>query len=74
MRAAASKRVEGIVGHKRRHHYGHAATLVACCLEVAPAVGKRKELADWVDEVREKYSRFYAFQGELTTALASGLS
>lgn len=72
MRAAASRRVEGILSHKRRHHYGHAATLVACCLEVALAVGKRKEVADWVDDVRKKYSRFYAFQQELTTALASG--
>ena len=74
MRAAALRRVEGILSHKRRHHYGHAATLVACCLEVAPAVGRRKELADWVDDVRKKYSRFSAFQEELTTALASGLS
>ena len=74
MRAAALRRVEGILSHKRRHHYGHAATLVACCLEVASAVGKRKEVADWVDGVRKKYSRFYAFQQELTTALASGSS
>lgn len=74
MRAAALRRVEGILSHKRRRHYGHAATLVACCLEVAPAVGKRKELAGWVDDVRKKYSRFYAFQKELTTALASGSS
>ena len=74
MRAAASRRVEGILSHRRRHHYGHAAALVACCLEVAPTVGKRKELADWVDGVRKKYSRFYAFQQELTTALASSSS
>ena len=74
MRVAASKRVEGILSHKRRHHYGHAAILVACCLEVAPAVGKPEEIADWVDHLRKKYSRFYAFQGELASALSSGPS
>lgn len=70
MRAAATKRVEGIVGNKRRGHYGHAATLLACCLEVAPAVGKQKEVAEWVAEVRKAYSRFYAFQEECRRALA----
>src|SRR5262249_34219750 len=29
MRTAAEKRVEGILGHSRRRHYGHAALLVA---------------------------------------------
>ncbi|MBI4263521.1 MAG: hypothetical protein HY657_04025 [Acidobacteria bacterium] len=35
MRVAAEKRVAGILGQSRRRHYGHAATLVACCLSVA---------------------------------------
>jgi hypothetical protein len=71
MRAAATKRVERILGNKRRRHYGHAATLVACCLELAPAVGRQKAVAEWVDQVRKEYSRFYAFQEELKSALAS---
>lgn len=71
MRAAATKRVEGIVGNKRRAHYRHAATLLACCLELAPAVGQQHQVREWVDEVRKAYSRFYAFQEECRRALAS---
>jgi hypothetical protein len=70
MRAAAIKRVEGILGNKRRRYYGHAATLIACCLELAPSVGEQKAVTDWVDDVRKKYSRFSAFQAELKDALA----
>jgi hypothetical protein len=71
MRAAAEKRAVGILGNKRRRHYGHVATLLACCLELAPAVGRQEEVADWVDVLRKRYSRFYAFQEELKRALAS---
>lgn len=71
MRAAASRRVEGILGNKRRRHYGHAATLVVCCLELAPFVGKQKAVTQWFDDVRKKYSRFSAFQAELKQALAA---
>lgn len=71
MRVVATKRVEGILGNKRRRHYGHAATLVACCLELAPAVGKREVIAEWVSEQRRAYSRFSAFQKECRRALAS---
>ena len=71
MRAAATRRVEGILGNKRRGHYGHAARLVACCLELAPAVGKQEIVAEWVGEVRKAYSRFSAFQEECRSALAS---
>jgi len=71
MQAAATKRVDRILGNKRRRHYGHAATLVACCLELAPAAGRRKAVEDWVHDLRVRYSRFRAFQGELENALAS---
>jgi hypothetical protein len=71
MRAAATRRVEGILGNKRRRHYGHAATLVACCLELAPFVGEQQAVTQWFDDVRKKYSRFSAFQAELNGALAS---
>jgi len=71
MRAAAEKRAVGILGNKRRRHYGHVATLVACCLELAPAVEGQEEVADWADDLRNRYSRFYAFQEELKRALAS---
>lgn len=71
MRSAATKRVEGILGNKRRRHYAHAATLVACCVELAPVVGKQKPIATWMESLRKEYSRFYAFQEELRGALAS---
>jgi hypothetical protein len=71
MRAAATKRVDGILGNKRRRYYGHAATLVACCLELAPAAGRQKGGADWVHDLRARYARFSAFQKELENALAS---
>lgn len=70
MRTAASKRVEGILGNKRRRHYSHAAALVACCLELAPRVDKSKAVSRWVESFRREYSRFYAFQRELREALA----
>jgi len=35
VRIAAEKRVEGILGHSRRH-YGHAAMLVEQCVALAP--------------------------------------
>ena len=70
MRAAAAKRVDGIVGNKRRAHYRHAATLLACCVEVAPAVGESQGVREWADEVRKTYSRFYAFQEECRRVLA----
>jgi hypothetical protein len=71
MCAAATRRVEGILGNKRRRYYAHAAMLVACCLELAPAVGEQEAVSSWVDALRADYSRFYAFQEDLKNALAS---
>ena len=71
MRTAATRRVEGILGNKRRSHYGHAALLVACCLELAPGVGEQSAVVEWVNDVRKRYARFHAFQEECARALAS---
>jgi hypothetical protein len=71
MRAAATKRVAGILGNKRRGHYGHAARLLACCLELAPATGRQQAVAEWVGKVRKAYSRYSAFQEECRKALTS---
>lgn len=71
MRSAATKRVEGILGNKRRRHYGHAAMLVACCVELAPVAGRETPIAAWLEDLRKEYSRFYAFQEQLRGALAS---
>ena len=67
--AAATKRVAGILGNKRRRHYGHAAILVACCLELDPVAEKPGAIAKWVADLRRKHSRFYAFQREVDHAL-----
>lgn len=69
MQAAAKRRVDGVLGKKRRRHYGHAAMLVACCHELGPVIGRREATAKWVAELRQRYSRFHAFQRELDHAL-----
>ncbi len=71
MKAAATKRVEGLLAGKWRRHYGHAASLVACCVELSPTVGKEEAVTDWTEEMRRRHSRFYGFQTELKSALAS---
>jgi hypothetical protein len=52
MHVAAEKRVEGILGHSRRRHYGHAALLVASCVAYAP---KRRaaEFLRWSEDLRQ---------------------
>ena len=70
MQVAAAKRVEGILGHSRRRHDGHAALLVASCLASAPR-GCEGALSKWVTDLRQKYSRRYAFREELVRACRS---
>ena len=70
MRVAAEKRVQGILGHSRRRHYGHAALLVASCLAFAPT-GREAELSSWYMELRQRYLRRSAFRQELTRAFTS---
>ena len=74
MQVAATKRVAGILGHKRRRHYDHAAILIACCFELAPTVGKQEKVSEWIVQLRKQYMRFYAFQAELRSALAASAS
>lgn len=70
MRITAEKRAEGILGHSRRRHYGHAALLVASCVALAPK-GREVELSTWAAGLRQTYSRRHAFREELTRAFAS---
>jgi hypothetical protein len=70
MRIAAEKRVEAILSHSRRRHYGHAATLAASCLALAP-VDAEKKFSAWITELRRTYSRRHAFKDELTQAMGS---
>jgi hypothetical protein len=66
LRAAAEKRVAGVIGKRRRRHYGQAARLVATCaaLERSPATSA------WTERLRVKYSRYPALQRELDECLA----
>ena len=70
MRTAAEKRTEGILGHSRRQHYGHAALLVASCVAFAPK-SRRSELLRWAADLRQRYSRRHAFRQELARACES---
>ena len=69
MRVAAEKRVEGILGHSRRRHYGHVALLVAACVAYSP---KRRaaEFARWAATLRDQHRRRHAFGTELACACA----
>ena len=44
LKAAATKRMDGLLDKKRRRHYDHAARLIACCVELeddTPGSGRR---------------------------------
>jgi hypothetical protein len=70
MRVAVEKRLAGILGQSRRRHYGHAATLVASCLAVAPR-HRQKAATDWIAQLLVAHSRRHAFKTELQAALKS---
>lgn len=70
MRVAAEKRVEGILSHSRRHHYGHAALLVASCQAFVPR-RREPEFRKWAADLQQQYSRRSAFRAELAQARAS---
>ena len=70
MRVAAEKRVEGILGHSRRRHYGHAALLVASCLAFGPR-RREADVSKWVADLQQRYSRRSAFRAEFAQARAS---
>jgi hypothetical protein len=70
MRIAAEQRVEGILGHSRRQHYGHAALLVASCVAFAPT-SRAAEILKWATDLRQQYWRRHAFREELARACKS---
>lgn len=67
MREAAEKRIAGVTEHKRRRHYGHAASLVAACLACDPS----PDAHSWVDDIRARHRRFSALRTELDRHLAA---
>ena len=73
MKAAAVRRTDGVLAEKRRRHYGHAAALIACCVELEDGSGAPGAASRWADELRAKTSRLPAFQDELRAALSQAL-
>lgn len=69
LQAAAIARVEGVVEKTRRNHYGHAALLVACCVELESKGQKTITLAPWVEGLRQRTRRYPSFQAALQDAL-----
>jgi hypothetical protein len=67
MRIAAEKRVQGILEHSRRRHYGHAALLVASSVAYAPKK-RTAEFLRWAVGLDEQYRRRHAFRTELARA------
>lgn len=70
MKAAATKRTDGVLTEKRRRHYGHAAALVACCVELEDGTGRDSGASPWAGALRTRASRFPAFQEALRAPLA----
>ncbi len=69
MKAAATKRTDGVLESKRRRHYAHAALLVACCVELEGATDSDARGSTWAESIRARTRRFPAFQEELRSAL-----
>jgi hypothetical protein len=70
IRVAAERRIDAILSHSRRRHYGHAAMLAATCVALAPT-GRRQEFINWIAALHRTHSRRSAFRQELTRALES---
>jgi hypothetical protein len=68
MRIAAEKRVDGILGHSRRRHYGHAAMLTGQCVALAPTE-RAKDFAAWIVGLQQTHRRRHAFREELRRAM-----
>jgi hypothetical protein len=61
MRKAAEKRIAGVTEHKRRRHYGHAASLALACAEIDGSA----ETASWLVALVDEYRRYPALQRAL---------
>jgi hypothetical protein len=63
------KRVNGIVGGQHRRSYGKAAALASAGIEVLRLRGDDRAAQTLLDEVRGRFPRHRAFQGELNAAI-----
>jgi hypothetical protein len=64
-----TKRVNGIVGGQHRRSYGKAAALAGAGIEVLRLRGDEQAAQALLDEVRGRFPRHRAFQGELNAAI-----
>ena len=64
----AKDRVQAIVGNQHRGSYDKAAVLIAACAEVLRLRGDNQAADALLAEVRERFPRHRAFQGELDAA------
>jgi hypothetical protein len=69
LRQAAWARAMGVIHEKRRRHYGHAALLAACCVELDHAASPGDRADRWVTSLRAETKRYPAFQAALEAAL-----
>ena len=65
----AQRRIDAIVSNQHRGSYDKAALLLASCTELLRLLGKAQEARALLDEVRQQFRRYRAFQGELQTAM-----
>ena len=65
MQTATEHRLRAILGEKHRRYYDQVAMFMACCVELAPQVGRENEFQNWFLEIKREFSRFSAFQQEL---------
>jgi hypothetical protein len=65
----AQRRVNAIVGDKRRGSYDKAAVLTVACAEVLRLRGDKAAADALIGEVRNRFPRHSAFQAEMKTAL-----
>lgn len=67
--ACSAEELRAIVRHQRRGSYDKAALLLAACTALLRRLGKAREGAALLDDVRQRFPRHRAFQTELQAAV-----
>jgi len=63
------RRVDAIVSNQHRGSYDRAALLLASCTEVLRLLGKAQEARALLEDIRQQFLRYRAFQVELQAAV-----
>jgi hypothetical protein len=67
-REAVERRVAAVVDAKHRAAYQRAARIAVACAEALALAEDRNAGAGWLDRIRARYPRHYAFRGEIDAA------